>query len=1088
MPAAQIQPLMHGIRSTMKLFIVGVTLASVLAADTPSAPDYEFFENKIRPVLAENCYECHNSVDQTKGDIALDYRDALVRSQVITPGDPAASRLIQALRHAEGVEPMPAKAPQLANIIIKNFEDWIRRGAPDPRIEKPTKEQLESQVDWKAVREQRKSWWSFQPIDSSPPAKATDPEWDGSAIDRFIHESHNDADLVPSPVAAPAQLLRRLYFVLTGLPPTPAAVEQFANDPSPEAYAKVVETLLTSPRFGERWARYWMDWFRYAETHGSEGDPGIPHAAQYRDYLIRALNADVGYDQLIREHIAGDLLKQPRINHALGLNESAIGPAHFRLSPQGFGVTDAYEEQITFTDNQIDVFTKATLGLTVSCARCHNHKFDPISQKDFYRLYGIMISSRPAIINVDSPARQERHQTKLRSLKKSIQEDLVDYWKDQVHHAVDQLMEIPFEAPKKPKEDEELTPTQKRHLALNQEITRYKRSHPLWAWKQLSTLEPEAWTSALDEMWTDYQNDLTHNAACVQNATFYADLRDQGEYDRWFYNGNGLAGEVSPAGAFALSTRKDRILAGIYPAGVYTHLLSTKHSGTLGSIFHRAQGDRTEVRAIGHNATARFSVRSYPLTHGGLHPAPTLSPNWQWTQIKKYLYWNNEQGYYQFETALDKTALSRARDRSRSWFGIAEVYAGSDRMRLIGAPLVAARPATKDASDLESLRKHYREALLDAVNGWRDQRLSDVQAEFLDTFVRHGLLPNHPADVPPALAAALAQYRELEEGIPTPHRAPGVIEGEPWDQPLLTRGSYRKEAEPVQRSFLEAFDPTPYDSQTSGRKELAEDLVAGNPLVPRVIVNRLWHHVFGRGIVTSVDNFGRLGSVPSHPALLDYLAEDLIANHWSLKNLLRQLVMSRTFRGSSTVPTANASKDPENRYLAHFTPRRLDAEAVLDTIRFVSGTLDSGRPQLSSSGRAQHRAIYHRVRRNFLDPFLTAFNAPVPTTTVGKRNLTNVPAQALVLMNGNIAREAAESWSQAITTDTRYGDDADRIQHLFLQAYSRQPTPAELALSLDYVNTSATDPSDESGGSRASDRFYRLTHALLNSKELIYVY
>ncbi|MDB4454978.1 DUF1549 domain-containing protein, partial [bacterium] len=261
---------------------------------------------------------------------------------------------------------MPPKSPKLANIIIKNFEDWIRMGAPDPRTTKPTKEDLANQVDWESVRDRRREWWAFQPLRKSQAPSAKQPEWNGNVIDQFISAGLVKENLQPAEKATPAALVRRVHLILTGLPPKPEVVEAFVADPSETAYEKMVDDLMTTKQYGERWARYWMDWYRYAESHGSEGDPAIPYANQYRDYLIRALNADVPYDQMIREHLAGDLLEKPRINAELGLNESAIGPAHFRMVPHGFGVTDAYDEQITFTDNQVDVVSKAMLGMTVS--------------------------------------------------------------------------------------------------------------------------------------------------------------------------------------------------------------------------------------------------------------------------------------------------------------------------------------------------------------------------------------------------------------------------------------------------------------------------------------------------------------------------------------------------------------------------------------------------------------------------------------------------------------------------------------------------------------------------------------------------
>jgi len=300
-------------------FLLFATVASA-EGEGISAADYEFFESKIRPVLVENCYSCHNSVDNKKGGLALDHRAAMLESKAIIPGDPANSPLILSVRHAGDYEPMPSKAPKLSDSSIQHLEEWIAMGAPDPRLNAPTKDELEAQTDWESIRDRRVEWWSFQPLVKTEPPPAADPEWNESAIDRFLFAGLTEEGLQPAPEADPSTLVRRLHLILTGLPPKPEVVEAFVANPTADAYAALVDQLMASPHYGERWARYWMDWYRYAESHGSEGDAVLPHAAQYRDYLIRAINADVPYDHLIREHLAGDLLEEPRIDAELGIN------------------------------------------------------------------------------------------------------------------------------------------------------------------------------------------------------------------------------------------------------------------------------------------------------------------------------------------------------------------------------------------------------------------------------------------------------------------------------------------------------------------------------------------------------------------------------------------------------------------------------------------------------------------------------------------------------------------------------------------------------------------------------------------------
>ena len=1026
------------------LLLAFLFLASARAsarANDISPAHLEFFESKIRPILAEHCYPCHNSIDKSKGDLALDYRDARHSSKVILPGNPEKSPLLLAVRHDPDYEPMPSKAPKLSPANLRHLEEWIRMGAPDPRSEKPTKSSIASTPDWPTIRNQRALWWSFQPIVTSTPPPAADPAWNTHPIDRFLYASLQSRHLSPAPLADPATLVRRLHLVLTGLPPSTETLAAFLAAPTDSAYATLVDQLLASPRYGERWARYWMDWFRYAESHGSEGDPEIPYVSRYRDYLIRAFNENLPADSLIREHLAGDLLPNPRLNPSLELNESAIATAQFRLVPHGFGVIDAYAEQIAFTDNQIDVISKAFLGLTVSCARCHHHKFDPISQQDYYKFYGMMISSRPAIRNVDSPERQNLHRAALEKLQTSIRSQFSTLWLSELDSAIALLEKAP--------------------------LLKLPDHHPLAAWAKLRDLPPPDLQSQLATLAATFQSHRQLNEQARKNATFYADLRDPSTYDHWFKTGNGLSPKVSPAGSFALAPDGPTALTGIYPAGIYSHLLSEKHSAFLNSPFHLAAGKNASIHALGSLATARFVVRNYPLVHGGLHPNVTLKPSPAWINLPKYDYWNGEQGFFQINTAADNTVQPGP---ARSWFGLLEVYAGPDSLRELGAPLASLPPPASPITDRASLLLHYRSSLHSALTAWSSSTLSDSQASLLDAFLSQKFLSNSLATLPPPLLALIQSSRALETEIPTPQRAPGVLEAQPWAQPLLTRGDPKQEAQPVPHGFLEALPSHPYPTSSSGRLDLAEDLLSpANPLTSRVLVNRLWHHTFGRGIVASTDNFGRLGSEPSHPQLLDFLATDLRDHQWSIKYLLRSLVLSRAFRSASAAPPENLPTDPENIYLAHFSPRRLDAEAILDSIQFLSSTLPP------------KRALFSPIIRNRLNPFLTTFNFPIPTSTVGNRSSTNVPAQALTLLNGPIVQSAALQWSKLLLENPLLPTETAKISALFLQAYSRPPSPDELAACLAFIHPTSPD-------SQLPDPFFRLTHAILNSKELLYVH
>ena len=406
-------------------------LGSALSGADLTSEGRDFFERKIRPVLVAECYDCHGAQKQKAG-LRLDSRPGWQKGGdagvVIVPGDPAKSSLLAAINHTDPDLKMPDKAPKLAAAVIADFERWIALGAPDPRDDATA--EPAAKPNWSELFAARKVWWSLQPVKDHVPPAVADRAWSAHPVDRFLLAKMETKGLAPAVDADPRALLRRLAFILTGLPPTPGELERFATDFARDraaALAAQADLLLASPRFGEHWARHWMDLVRYAETHGSEGDPAIPEAYRYRDYLIRAFNADVPLDQLIREHVAGDLLDRPRLN-AAGFNESILGTAHFRFVEHGFQPVDTLDDQVKAVDSQIDVVSKAFQGLTISCARCHDHKFDAVSQRDYTALYGIFASVRPAQVTIDTAEVLEKNRSELDRLHAQIKTGLTKAW------------------------------------------------------------------------------------------------------------------------------------------------------------------------------------------------------------------------------------------------------------------------------------------------------------------------------------------------------------------------------------------------------------------------------------------------------------------------------------------------------------------------------------------------------------------------------------------------------------------------------------------------------------------------------------
>jgi Protein of unknown function (DUF1553)/Protein of unknown function (DUF1549)/Concanavalin A-like lectin/glucanases superfamily/Planctomycete cytochrome C len=1001
--------------------LVATQWQSVGQCEPPRDDQLDFFESRIRPVLVQQCYECHNSSDAAEGDLVLDFRDGVRKGgaggRILVAGQPDSSRLMAILRHeVDGLE-MPEGGPKLDDSVIADFETWILNGAVDPRDAPPTEAELAAATSWATQFEQRLKWWSFQPIRDYQPPDVTDSNWSTNPVDQFISAGLKSNDLQPSRPADNGVLIRRLYFVLIGLPPTPDELDRWStrlavNGPAhSQAVEALIDELLGSPHFGERWARHWMDWIRYAESHGSEGDPAIDNAWYYRDYLIRALNADVPYDQLVREHIAGDLLESPRINLDLSINESAIGPAHWRMVFHGFAPTDALDERVRFTDDQINTFSKAFLGLTVSCARCHDHKFDAISQADYYALFGILNSCRPARTVIDVSKTQDAKRQKLKQLKSQIRTALGEAWTQQLHGI------------KGDKSDHD------------------GASGPL----------PER---------------------VVAN-----DSQDQIPLREWYMSGVGLADRTSASGDFVVALSGDSVVDRILPEGVFSNLLSSKDPARMATVSMQLEDNHDVwLRVIGDGgSTSRYVVQNYP-RNGTVYPVKKLKPEWHWVKYD-LTYWNGDSVHIELTTGKDAPLLVDNQDRS--WFGIRAAWllpAGSAPPESEEPSPVVSFRSGEPAGQLASLDNSSADRISAAVQAWQEDALTDPQAMLLQHCIETQLLSNRVADLP-QVDELLQDYRRVEDSLDVPRRVPGLEETVGSDQPLYVRGDHRQPGPSIPRRFLEAVDATPYDTKLSGRRELAEDLLRDdNPFARRVIVNRIWHHLFGRGIVATPDNFGRMGQQPTHPELLDWLSMRFVDDRWSIKRMIRRIVTSRTWQQSSVPSETAATADPENHWLSHANVRRLEAEAIRDQLLAVSGELNRDLFGPPTGGESNRRSVYVRVIRNNLDPFLRTFDFPEPFSAVGRRNVTNVPAQSLTMLNDSRIGSLAEQWARRVLSLDHQVTDGVRIQLMYRTALSREPTSSEMANAKRYLADART--------ARRSihDRHMQLTQTLAELK------
>ncbi|MBY0231606.1 MAG: PSD1 and planctomycete cytochrome C domain-containing protein, partial [Gemmataceae bacterium] len=894
---------------------------------------------KVRPLLAAHCLKCHPATGKARGGLRLHSRAALLKGgdlgPAVVPGDPKKSRLIEAVEYGDPELQMP-KDKKLPAAAIADLRKWVEMGAPWPGDAGTA---AEEKFD---LAGRKKAHWAWQPLaDPKPPA--TRAKWGRDDADAFILAALEAKGLKPAPDASRQALARRLSFDLVGLPPTKPLGDTEAD------LEKHVDELLASERFGEKWARHWLDLVRYAETRGHEFDFPIPNAWLYRDHVVRLFNDDVPYDQVLREHVAGDLLDRPRLRK--DTNESLLGTAFWFLGEEIHSPVDIRADQADRFDNRIDVLTKAFLGLTVSCARCHDHKFDAISTKDYYALYGHLTSSGYRLARIDGWKENRAVLAKLEKLRAGQSAKLPELGKPGAEKVVGDV------------------------------IVDY------------ADLKPGQWLP----------DDVSFGSGPALGGTYRlgrAVTRTAAEYDPFW-----------DALKHAPGTEQDPGSLGANRAGRTIRTPGFKVAGRAWAL----------VRGAGRMYAAAGShvMIAGPL-HGRIVQGFGASKDFRWVGIDLTPYKGQP-------AHLELTAGSAD-------FAVARVVQ-SDRQPPAPEP---SKPAAVEGKLFDE---------------WR------------------------------------AAEKELAKEVRAVSRlAPAMLDGTGMDEPVFLRGQHRTPGPTVPRRFLEAFGGKPARAVGSGRLELAEEMLA-TPLVPRVIVNRLWHHLFGRGIVASVDDFGVMGQPPTHPELLDFLATRFVKEGWSLKKAIRRLVLSRTYRQASG-PFDKA--DPENRLWHRAMLRRLPGEAIRDAMLAVSGRLDAamggpavpvhltafqdgrGRPGSGPVDGNGRRSVYLAVRRNFLSPFLLAFDTPSPFSTVGRRTVSNVPAQSLILLNDPFVHGQAAAWAKRELS--KPGSAAERVERMHLAAFGRKPTKEEASACLGFL-----------GGKPGEADWAALAHSLFNVKEFVFV-
>ena len=863
---------------------LAVALGSVHAAaapaptpEQPTAEQVQFFEKNIRPVLMDRCYQCHSSQgEKIRGGLVLETRASVRQGgesgPAVVPGDAEGSLLIKAIRHTDEKLKMPPKAPPLTAAQVADFEKWVARGAPDPR-DGAAGEQGAGSVFTASER----GYWALQPVRPVPVPSVSAPQFVANPIDAFIVGELQSKGLKPSAPADKVTLLRRASLDLTGLPPTPQEVDAFLADEGPDAFARVVDRLLASPHYGERWARHWLDLARYAESDGFKDDAVRPNAWRYRDYVIRSFNQDKPYDRFVKEQIAGDELwpSDP---------DARVATAFNRQYPEEWNARNLMQRRQETLNDITDTVGSVFTGLTYACARCHDHKYDPIRQVDYYRLQAFFANTAAAD-NVP----------------------LVDEQKLKQYHA---------------------------RLAEWESKTAEIRA-------EMAQIEEPKKQAMIKEYFDKYPPEI--------QAILKKPAEQRNAYERM------------------MAAR----------AGQY------------------------------------------------------LDPSW-WSFL--------------------------------------------------------ARPEKL----VEQLPKDKRER-------WE------------------------------ALKARLDQYASLHPGeLPkTPSMADLSAEAPPMF--LLHRGNYDAPKEEVKPGFLSVLDPKAINptpaagaKSTGRRAALANWLAdAGNPLTARVMVNRIWHYHFGRGIVSTTSDFGTKGEPPTHPQLLDWLAGEFVRQGWSMKAMHRLILNSRTYQQASADRAECAAVDPDDKLLWRFPRQRLEAEVIRDSALSVAGLLTtrlygpSVFPELPAGApdrggvwkvnddesQRNRRSIYVFARRNNRYPLLDCFDAPDTLESCARRNMTTTPLQALTMMNSGLVLEWAQAFAGRVIRETGQTADVEaRAAYAFRLAYGRKPDAAELESVRSFFDRHrsilAQHASD--GGKLATPEpasavdpvegavLVDLCHALLNSNEFVY--
>ena len=985
----------------VSIFVVFLALCDwcCLAEDALTPADRTFFENKIRPVLVQHCYGCHSvDAEEVGGKLLLDSRDAMLKGgesgPVFVAAKPNESLLIEALRYGDLA--MPPEAP-LPEAVINDFVSWIERGAPDPRTEATAVAESQGTFD-------REALWSFLPRQNPAPPNVSDPSWPKDPLDHFVQARFESAGLQPSKDASPRVLIQRLSIDLIGLLPTHRQITDFEDACRVDrnaAIERLVDRLLNSPQFGVRWGRHWLDVARYGESNGDDGlgrNASFPHAWRYRDYVIDAFNNDTPYDRFLIEQLAGDLLpaesasQRNRLLTATGF--LAIGSKPAAAMNQNFAMD--------IVDDQINAVCSATLGLSVACARCHDHKHDPIPTSDYYALAGIFASTE-TLYGAAGNEKLTAPPTPLHELTE--------------HFNAKQASERkPHETPKFPEGYADAI------LKLQPNLYASLESAPSeWSVEGTTKFSPEAFAE-------------------TKNAHLRGELGSTNpSYSVAFWFKNELPNTQSPVTAY------------LFTRGEFGNKqIPGDHLG-IGGSYSKERTGRLFV----------FNGNSNKQSVGG---NTVIAPK-SWNHVVLVRQDQHIRVYLNGRLEIDEDLPATFGESLDYCFAVR-----SDKMFPLSGNLGQVATFERSLSDDEAIVLH-------AASGQ----------------------PRPPAVI--GMAMGVREAKAIANSKIHINGDKGKLGPEIPRQML----SAYSQIDPLNERLF-SDEELKIDGSTSGRLQLARWITQDeHPQTARVMVNRIWLHLFGRGIVTTPDDFGVYGAQPTHPLLLDHLAQRFVDSGWSIKQFIRAVVLSRTYQLDSHCDPTMLAADPENIFFARHSRRRLDAESLRDSILLACGQLDF-RPGEGSDIQkrdllinklpedasdlhrpSNHRSLYLCMLRHAPPKELSAFDLPDGVTVVGQRSVTTLPAHGLFLLNSPFVVQQAQRLAAHVLQSEK-SDDAARVHAVFQNILRREPTEHEQRQAIAFVIEFETSlPSEAAQTQREQTAWAAICQALLTTNEFRYV-